>query len=1014
MRRFLSLMLCMAMLAGMLSVAVSADSGYDVISGDPESFNAGSSAGKMYDGAAWANYYFACSDNGLHIFNINTGEQVAHWVFDKSVTKLESANNTPFRIVVNDDYIAVLTGSKGKTSVVIYENAQSYTNALPTPIGTFGLFEGENPLLYMDGEDIWVVDLRKTTITRVMGDSTWTIPLRSVACWNMNVAKLKENSYSYVTTDRAYGQYVNLSNAGLYAVGAVNVVAGGRHDYLWTESETDGTYIYYTTYNNTTSAPNLTLQTNRFNMRDMTFDSAESCTIANEPLSGMSVEFETADDSLTKTQLQNALKALEVYEYDPSGYVPDENGAKLGDFASSLSFDINKIDAGATEDENDVDRWSVKFTISDAGELASKVKFEMEEGDEEVTSLDIVEGIRLVAFTYEDKEYQLSYSNVNNEFSTGAMAIKDDTLYVFVCSNNIWSYETNEKTRMYILNIGDEGILKVADYQTFPISARAKVITAVTVGNALVGTVDGVGQSVYFLNITNSPDMDMNIPEKIVTNAANSPSNQNFRASVHHGRRVFYGTNNGETVAIETVGEGLTIESAEEFNEKAVYLYGFSNEEDGVTVTVDGVSNEVSSYGGVWALAVENIKNGTHTVTVMEDGEEAEATITTYSAAMEEKETGIATAVANCADGAALIEYLKGNPDAAQFLGLDIEGSYSEFDAAVQEDIMDAVLPLLKSGSGAAEKFDTEVSKAYKAQQEKDALEAVNDADKDTIGGVFETYKDILFATDDAQDVWKDYLKNKSKKSKIHKNFVGYDDCEDIDDVAKNLAKAIKKANEKEDTGSGNGGTTISGGSKNDTSYKTPTTPVEIYQPITNVTFGDVAKDYWGYEAITTLATKGIINGVGGDSFAPEETVTREAFVKMLVEALGLKGKGEGMTFSDVDTNAWYADYVYIASSIGLAQGYDGKFGIGEGLTREQMATMLYRAAEIANINLEAKNDAKDFTDNAEIGDYAVEAVNALSQAGIINGMDNGTYAPKTVCNRAMAAKVIYEILAIK
>ena len=142
--------------------------------------------------------------------------------------------------------------------------------------------------------------------------------------------------------------------------------------------------------------------------------------------------------------------------------------------------------------------------------------------------------------------------------------------------------------------------------------------------------------------------------------------------------------------------------------------------------------------------------------------------------------------------------------------------------------------------------------------------------------------------------------------------------------------------------------------------------------------------------------------------------VTREQFIKMLVEAFGFTSNGGNVNFNDVDKNAWYYSYVKTAANIGLAEGYDGKFGIGEELTREQMATMLYRAAKLANITLNEVNDEIEFKDAEEIADYAVEAMNKLSAAGIISGTGNNMCSPKEISNRAMAAKVIYELTQIQ
>ena len=74
------------------------------------------------------------------------------------------------------------------------------------------------------------------------------------------------------------------------------------------------------------------------------------------------------------------------------------------------------------------------------------------------------------------------------------------------------------------------------------------------------------------------------------------------------------------------------------------------------------------------------------------------------------------------------------------------------------------------------------------------------------------------------------------------------------------------------------------------------------------------------------------------------------------------------------------------------------------------MAVMIYRALSALGLNSE-KADAIMFSDNEDISDYAVEAVSAMAYSGVINGMSDGTFAPKDNANRAQVAKVISNIL---
>jgi len=113
------------------------------------------------------------------------------------------------------------------------------------------------------------------------------------------------------------------------------------------------------------------------------------------------------------------------------------------------------------------------------------------------------------------------------------------------------------------------------------------------------------------------------------------------------------------------------------------------------------------------------------------------------------------------------------------------------------------------------------------------------------------------------------------------------------------------------------------------------------------VTFTDVPKDYWAGAEIEALSEKGIISGMGGGLFAPEQTLTRAQFAKMMVLAVNGKEPSPATAgqFSDVTQSAWYAPYVAEGVRLGLFNGFaDGSFHPNDAVTREQMLAIAVRA----------------------------------------------------------------------
>lgn len=208
------------------------------------------------------------------------------------------------------------------------------------------------------------------------------------------------------------------------------------------------------------------------------------------------------------------------------------------------------------------------------------------------------------------------------------------------------------------------------------------------------------------------------------------------------------------------------------------------------------------------------------------------------------------------------------------------------------------------------------------------------------------------------------------------------------------------KPSKKDDSDKGGNGSYAGG------STYTPT-PSEVAPTLKQ--FKDLESVTWAKTAINTLYAAGIISGVSENEYAPLNNVTREEFVKLIVELFGIHDPFLKSSFDDVDPDAWYSSYIAAAERAGLISGIsDSEFGIGQQITREQMATILKRACDKFGVNLSG-GSTTTFIDQNTISDYAADAVKALAKAGIFSGID-GSFAPQQSANRAMAAQVIYLI----
>ncbi|MDG0812804.1 S-layer homology domain-containing protein [Cohnella rhizosphaerae] len=178
-----------------------------------------------------------------------------------------------------------------------------------------------------------------------------------------------------------------------------------------------------------------------------------------------------------------------------------------------------------------------------------------------------------------------------------------------------------------------------------------------------------------------------------------------------------------------------------------------------------------------------------------------------------------------------------------------------------------------------------------------------------------------------------------------------------------------------------------------------------------NVSFKDLTGFAWAQESIASLAARDIAAGTGGGAFEPSRPVTRAEFIRLLMGAFDLVDEGAAVTFRDVEAGAWYASAVASAQKLGIVKGRtDGTFGPNDPIARQDMAVMIFQAAEALGEDLVAGASAVPFTDQSAVSAYASEAVKAMQKSGLILGTGNGKFQPKAHANRAQAAVILYRL----
>lgn len=189
-----------------------------------------------------------------------------------------------------------------------------------------------------------------------------------------------------------------------------------------------------------------------------------------------------------------------------------------------------------------------------------------------------------------------------------------------------------------------------------------------------------------------------------------------------------------------------------------------------------------------------------------------------------------------------------------------------------------------------------------------------------------------------------------------------------------------------------------------------PTQPTEPSTPSTGLKYKDIKTSDWYYEAVKYVTEKGIMTGMNETTFGPQGTVSRGQFAMILYRLAGSPAVSGSAGFTDVKGTEWYADAVNWAGINKIVTGYDdGRFVASKEISREQIATVLYRFASANGIHATGSLDALDkFADKDKVSEYAKEAMAWCVSNGIISGSDGGTKLnPTGKANRAEAATMI-------
>ena len=189
----------------------------------------------------------------------------------------------------------------------------------------------------------------------------------------------------------------------------------------------------------------------------------------------------------------------------------------------------------------------------------------------------------------------------------------------------------------------------------------------------------------------------------------------------------------------------------------------------------------------------------------------------------------------------------------------------------------------------------------------------------------------------------------------------------------------------------------------------TPTTPTMPANPVPDkaMSFTDVKSNDWYYSSVRYAYDNGLFSGVSHDSFGPGDSMDRSMLATVLYSLDGKPAAGKS-GFADVADGAWYADAVAWAAEHGIVSGVGGgSFTPGGTITREQLAVMLYRYAQYKGYDVSKTADLSGYADQDKLSDWAAQAVQWACGSGLMAGRSAAQLAPEGTLTRAEAATML-------
>ena len=203
-----------------------------------------------------------------------------------------------------------------------------------------------------------------------------------------------------------------------------------------------------------------------------------------------------------------------------------------------------------------------------------------------------------------------------------------------------------------------------------------------------------------------------------------------------------------------------------------------------------------------------------------------------------------------------------------------------------------------------------------------------------------------------------------------------------------------------------------------DTDYTSSVMPEFSLRKDYNPLYPDTNPNGWYYDSVAYVVGAGIMSGYGNGKFGTSDSIQRQDFLIMLARLDGVDlNEYNGYTlFPDVAYDSYFASAVNWGAENGIVTGYrNGKFGVGDKVTREQLVTFLYRYADYKGYDTAYSSNrettvSRQYTDYKNVSSFAKVPILWAIEKGVISGKTSTTIVPQGNAQRCEVAKIMYNI----